>query len=351
VLGRTIPLDNQGRSRRCFLRRLLGLALSLPGAAFLGGCGFSPLAEPGPAKVPRIGYLDVGSKDASADELAAFLDQLRGLGYGVPDLIERYADGDEHQLPTLAADLLGQAPEVIVAFGTAAIRAAKDETATIPIVMAASSDPAGPDVQLVNSLARPGANVTGLTSIAPQLVGKRLQLLKQAFPEVKQVAYLLDPNNPGDKEEERRIVAVHQQLSVEALHRIEVTPSVQLQPNLAQAVANGAQALVTFASGAINRNPAPILQFAAQHRLPAMYAQADFVALPGGVMAYGPDYLDMYRRAAVFVDKILKGRPPAELPVEKPRRFVLRVNRKAVQEQGFILPRSFLAQIDEVVES
>jgi putative ABC transport system substrate-binding protein len=299
----------------------------------------------------RIGYLDTGSETSSADELAAFFDELRELGRGAPTFIERYADGLNERLPELAAEVIGQNPDVLLAFGTAAIRALSDETRTIPIVMAASSDPAGTDTRLVESLSRPGGNVTGLTSIAPQLIDKRLQILTQAFPGVRQVAYLMDSRNPGDKEEERRIIAVHQQLGVNALLRVDVTPPAQLEANLAQAVASGAQGLITFASAAISGNPQPILQFVTQRRLPAMYAQADFVTEYGGLMAYGPDYHDMYRRAAVFVDKILRGRPPAELPVEKPRRFTLLLNRKAALAQGVVLPRSFLAQVDEVVES
>jgi putative ABC transport system substrate-binding protein len=349
MLAQTRPLSGQYASRRCFLRRLAGLAVSVPGALLLGGCGSSPLAQPRAEKPPRIGYLDPTSVESSADELAAFLDELRGLGYPAPDLIERYSDGDDSRLPELAEDLVGQGPDVIVAFGTSATRAGKEKTRTVPIVMAASSDPAGPDARLVDSLARPGANVTGLTSLAPQLVAKRLQLLRQAFPELKRVAYLMDANNLGDKEEERRIIAAHQQLGVDALHRVDATPTIQLTRNLTQAMADGAQALITFASAAINRNPSPIVAFASQQRLPAMYALGDFVTLHSGLMAYGPDYQDMYRRAAVFVDKILKGRPPAEMPVEKPRRFTLLVNRKAVEGQGFVLPQSFLSQVDEVV--
>jgi putative tryptophan/tyrosine transport system substrate-binding protein len=338
-LAGTRPLSGRGHSRRRFLRRVGGLSVSLAAAALPGGCGYSPFSEAGPTKVPRIAYLDPGSADSSADELAAFREELRALGYEAYEFIEG----------AVAADLIAQKPDVIVAFGTAAIRAVKSRTETIPIVMAASSDPVG--TGLIVSLARPGGNVTGLTSIAPQLTGKRLQILTHAFPEVKRVAYLMDPSNPGDEEEERRIIAEHQQLGVDALHRVDVTPPAQLRPNLARAVASGAQALVTFASAAISGDPKPILQLVTQHRLPAMYAQRDFVTGHGGLMAYGPDYRDMYRRAAVFVDKILRGHRPAELPVEKPRRFTLLLNRKSAQAQGLILSRSFVAQVDEVVES
>jgi ABC-type uncharacterized transport system substrate-binding protein len=348
------PLSGRCHSRRRFLRRVGGLSVSLAAAALSGGCGYSPFSESRPTKVPRIGYLDPGPADSSS-ELDGFLEELRALGYGAVELVEPNSERDEQRLPELADELIGQRPDVIVAFGTSAIQAAKDRQDAkdagqrIPIVMAASSDPVG--AGLVESLARPAGTVSGLTSLAPQLTGKRLQLLSQAFPETKRVAYLLNPLNAGDREERHQIEEVHRELGLEALFPVEVTHASEFRPRLEQAVDGGAQALITFASSLVNRNPSPIVEFATQHRLPAMYAQSDFVIQHGGLMAYGPDYHHMYRRAAVFVDKILRGHRPAELPVEKPRRFTLFLNRKSAQAQGLILPRSFLAQVDEVVES
>jgi putative ABC transport system substrate-binding protein len=357
MLFRTKLLSGQGASRRCFLRRLAGLAVSLQGGLLLGGCGSSPLAGARPERLPRIGYLDPSSKESSEDELAAFRDEFRGLGYADRYLEERYADNGQQpqlseaelqqRLADYADELIAQQPDAIVAYGSRATRTLKERTSTVPIVMAASSDPAG--TGLVATLAQPEGNVTGLTSIAPQLTGKRLQLLREAFPEVRRIAYLMNPANEGDRGERDEIEKVHLQLGADAVLRVEVADPSQIAPHLDQALAAGAQALITIASDIINRNPLPVVEFATKHRLPAMYALRDFVTSHGGLMAYGPDYQDMYRRAAVFVDKILKGRTPAELPVEKPRRFTLVVNQTAAQTQGLVLPRSFLTQVDEVV--
>lgn len=348
-VGARIASAGRDRSRRRFMAQLAALMTAASGAMLVGGCEYPASAESRVPRVPRIGYLDPGAAGSSDDELAGFQDELRERGHRAFELDARYSDGDDRRLADLADELIRSGPHVILAFGTDAISAAKARTATVPIVMAASSDPVG--TGLIESLAQPGGNVTGLTSIAPQLTGKRLQLLTQAFPEVRRVAYLVNPNSQGDQEEERQIIAAHRQLGVDRLLPVAVTAPNQLRPQLEQAVANGAEALVTFASGIINRNPLPIVEFMNRHRLPAMYAQSAFVVQHGGLMAYGPDYGDMYRRAAVFVDKILRGRTPADLPVERPRRFTLLVNRKAVEAQGLVISRPFLAQVDEVVEA
>lgn len=332
--------------RRTFLQRLARLCLPTA-ALILAGCD----GKPGPPS-PRIGYLDSGSPGSRPAELSAFRDQLRQLGYleGQTIAIEYgYADGDASRLAQKAADLARLDLAAIVAFGTQAIQAARDATegSATPIIMASSSDPVGSG--LVDSLARPGGRITGLTSNAPQLTGKRLQLLREAYPHAFRVGYFWDSTNPGDREEQARLEAAAQTLAVKLIP-LDVQGSARgIRAACSKAVDERSEALITFASGIINNNPEPIVGCAEERGLPAIYAQRDFVTEHGGLMAYGPSYPDMYRRAAVFLDKVLKGAKPALLPVEKPARFMLVVNMEAAQLLRFDIPRSILVQVDEVV--
>lgn len=340
-------LFRRRQGRRRVLGQLTQVVVTISGAGLVASCEYLSPAEPPATRVPRIGYLDPGTRESSAYDLGGFRDGLAELGYHTVELVDLYSEGDDQRLGALADELIALNPHVILAFGTDAISAVKERTGTVPIVMAASSDPVG--TGLVSSLPQPGGNITGLTSIAPLLTGKRLQLLRQAFPHVTQVAYMLNPDARGDRTERRVIQNAYLQLGVAHLDPIEVTHSSQFQNAIEKAVAGGAQALITFASGLLNRNPQPIVEAATKYGLPAIYAQSTFVTQYGGLMAYGPDYRDMYRRSAVFVDKILRGHAPAELPVERPRRFTLLLNRTAVQAQGLTVSGSFLAQVDEVV--
>ena len=277
---------------------------------------------------------------------------MRDLGYVEGQTIAldyRYAGGTAERLNDLARDLAGLKLEAIVAFGTQAIKAVRKATegSPTPIIMASSSDPVWS--KFVASLAAPGGQITGLTSHAPQLTGKRLQLLREAFPHVSRVGYLWDSQNSGDQEERVQIGAAAERLGVQLIPLDLQGTRQSFRAVFAQAVEERAEALITFASGIINNNPEPIVSFAAEHALPAMYAQREFVTEHRGLMAYGPSYPDMYRRAAVYVDKILKGAKPAQLPVEKARRFKLVVGRQTAQALQFAIPRSLLVQVDEVV--
>jgi putative tryptophan/tyrosine transport system substrate-binding protein len=300
----------------------------------------------------RIAYLDPGSPDSRPREIDAFRDQLRELGYGEGrDIVidYRYAFGVAERLVLLAEELVEQGPEVIVAFGTQSVEAAQDatEAAGTPIVMASSSDPVGSN--LVQTLAQPGGRITGLTSAAPQLTGKRLQLLTESFPRTSRVAYLWDSRSSGDYEERAQLELAASRLGV-ALIPLDVLGSSQRFDALfAEAANNQADALMAFASGLINNYPAPIVSFTRERSIPAMYAQREFVTEHGGLMAYGPSYPDMYRRAAIFVDKILSGAKPAQLPVEKPRRFRFVVNQDAARAVELTMPRPLLVQVDEIV--
>ncbi len=331
--------------RRGFLAQLIklgALAITLP----IASCSQSS------ARFRKIGYLDTGSPGARPAELRAFQDQLHDLGYVEGQTIGidyRYADSVAGKLPSLAEELAGLNLDAIVAYGTQAIEAARNATASsrVPIIMASSSDPVGS--KLVESLARPGGRITGLTSTAPLLTGKRLQLLHEAFPAVSRIGYFWDSTNSGDNDERARLEEAAGAWGARLISLDLRGATQNFRTVLATAQDAGVEALMTFASGIINNNPEPIVEFATARGLPAIYAQQDFVTNHGGLMAYGPRYVDLYQRAAVFVDKVLKGTPPSQLPVEKPRRFELVINRQAAGSIGFALPRTLLVQVDKVV--
>lgn len=335
-------------SRREFLRRLAALGLSAAGFA-VAGCGGPSSRAPGPAKIPLVGYLDSRRSDSSVGELDAFRGELRELGYAEGQAIAieyRYADGDSSRLPRLAAELVEYDLDVIVAFGTQANTAAKAETSSIPIVMAVTSDPVR--TGLVASLARPGGNVTGSTSNAPQLAGKRLELLKELVPSVSRVAVLWDPSNRGDISEWEATQDAAKRLGMHPPMSLEVTAPGEFVDVFHRAVAERTQALVPLASSLIIDHRIEIVKFTSVTRLPAIFSQSEFVEA-GGLMSYGPNYRDLYRRAAVFVDKILKGARPADLPVEKAQRYTLVVNLRTAQALGLTIPRALRVQVDEVI--
>jgi putative ABC transport system substrate-binding protein len=301
-----------------------------------------------PAKVPRIGILELGSPSASAHGHKAFQQGLRELGYveGKNIILEyRYADGKLDLLPGLAADLVRLKVDAIVTRSTAPIRAAKNASKTIPIVFATAGAPV--EDGLVSSLARPGGNITGLTLLSTELDGKRLELLKEAFPKVTRVALLWTVGGRGDLRF-REMEAVAKTLGLR-LQSLEVTGSDDFERVFEAAKNAGAQALTSVPSPFLATHRALIFDFAAKNRLPAMYSTSDFVEA-GGLMSYGPDLLDNWRRAATFVDKILKGAKPADLPVEQPTKFELIINLKAGKQIGVTIPQSVLYRADKVIK-
>lgn len=350
ALGSSLRIG-RSQGRREFIRRVTGVVIALVTLA-LFGCGQVPSQTDVAPRIRRIGYLDPGSPGSRPGELEAFRDQLRELGYveGETIAIEyRYAEGAAGRLSELAEELAALELEAIVAFGTQSIEATQEATegSATPIIMASSSDPVGS--KFVASLAQPGGRITGLTSSAPQLTGKRLQLLKAAFPSISRVAYFWDSRSRGDLEERVQIELAAEKLGLQLIS-LDVQGSRETFAGLfSQAVNENAEALITFASGLINNYPEPIVSFASERSLPAMYAQREFVTEHRGVMAYGPNYPDMYRRAAIFVDKVLNGAKPSQLPVEKPRRFKLVIGQESARALGFTVPRSVLVQVDEVV--
>ena len=302
-----------------------------------------------PARIHRIGILSPASASFFSARVEAFRRRLSELGYveGKNIVIEyRYAEGKPERLPDLAAELVRLKVDVIVATGSA-ILAAKKASATIPIVFGSHADPVGVGGGLVSSLARPGGNITGLSAMAPDLDGKRLELLKEAFPKIARVAFLWQPGGTGGKQALTEMEAAAKALGVKLLS-LEVRSLDDFDSAFTRAKSEGAQALITFPRPLITNQQHQVLDFAAKNRLPAMYASNEFVEA-GGLMSYAPSYTDLWRRAADFVDKILKGAKPADLSVEQPTKFEFIINLKAAKQIGLMIPPNVLVRADRVI--
>jgi ABC-type uncharacterized transport system substrate-binding protein len=306
-----------------------------------------PLAAAAPpvGKVWRLGYLEAGSGGIQE----AFRQGLRDLGYveGRNILIEaRYADGKLDRLPDLAAELARLQVDVIVTMGVNTVRAAQHATRTIPIVLAAGQDPVG--LGLVASLVRPGGNLTGLSLMSDALEGKRLELLKEAVPTASRVGVLFNPANTGAVQQWRETERAAWSLGVQ-LHALEVRRADELEHAFATATSAGIGALIVWRNFTIDTPRTRILQLATQHRLPVMADLRAFVE-DGGLMSYGPSLPDSYRRAATYMDKILKGATPGDLPMEQPTKFELVLNCKTAQVLGITFPPTLLVLADEVIQ-
>ena len=309
-------------------------------------------AQP-PTKVYRIGWLRPDSPPlppVSFPPQEAFRQRLRELGYveGQNLVTEsRYAEGREERLPELAAELVRLKVDVIVAPGTAAIQAAQHATRTIPIVMTGANDPAGQG--LVVSLAHPGGNTTGLSNLGVELPGKRLELLKETVPQSTRIAVLGNPADPAYEPARNTVTVAAQALGLH-LHVVELRRAEELDTAFATMTRAGVDALLVLGEPQLtDRLRGRIVDLAAQSRLPAMcdwrtYADA------GCLMSYGASLIDKYQRAAEYVDKILKGAKPADLPVEQPSKFELVINLKTARALGLDVPPSVLARADEVIE-
>jgi len=301
------------------------------------------------AKMPRIGF--VCWLTCGGPYYEAFWQAMRQLGraqYTAVNFETRSGGGDRETLDFVAAELVRLKVDIIVADTTQSALAAKRATSTIPIV-AISEDPVGSG--LVPNLARPGGNVTGLSSVAPELGAKRLELLKKAFPKASRVAVLWDPANPVKARAGQAMESAAQTLGVTLLS-LDARTSAEYESAFEAMFGLQADALVHAhrASDLTGMQPAVrISQLAMRYRLPAIYQQREFVEA-GGLMSYGPDSADLFRRAAVYVDKILKGAKPADLPIEQPTRFELVINLKTAKELRVTVPRKILARADEVIE-
>jgi len=309
----------------------------------------APFAEAQqPARIHRIGILIPASASFNSARGEALRQRLREIGYveGKNIVLEyRYAEGKPERLPDLAAELVRLKVDVIVTTGPSATLAAKKASGTIPIVIASAADPVG--TGLVSSLAQPGGNITGLSLMVPDLDGKRLELLKEAFPKVARVAFLWHPGGARGNLALTEMEAAAKPLGLKLLS-LEVRSLDDFEGAFAQAKRDGAQALITATGGLINTQQRRVLDFAAKNRLPAIYPYSEFVEA-GGLMSYGPDNTDLWRRAADFVDKILKGAKPADMPVEQPMKFGFLVNLKTAKQIGVTIPQKVLERADRVI--
>jgi putative ABC transport system substrate-binding protein len=297
-----------------------------------------------PAKVPRVGILRIGSPpDPLIDD---FRDELSKLGYleGQNIVIEyRYTQGKQGQLPDLAADLVRRKVDVIIAPGGTAARIAKATTNTIPIVVTAVADPVGEG--LVSNLARPGGNVTGLSNLSPDLSGKRIEILQEAFPKIARVAVLVAPSEEGGQLKATDDSARTLKLQIQAF---EVHSRNDIENAFKTMKKQSHDAFIVFGSGVTFEHRKFLADQLARTRRPAMLPHSAFVE-SGGLMSYGPNFSDLYRRAAVYLDKILKGTKPADLPVEQPKKFEFIINLKTAKQIGLTIPPNVLARADRVI--
>jgi putative ABC transport system substrate-binding protein len=303
------------------------------------------------AKVPRIGFLET-NRAASPHTPEAFRQGLRDLGYfeGRNVVIEyRDAEGKPERFPALAAELVAFKVDVIVASSQLSALAAKQATRTLPIVFATAAEPVAGG--LVTSLARPGGNVTGLSSLGPELVGKRLELLKQAVPGVDRVAVLWLPGALGERTDKDMLTGADvaaRALGVR-LQFVEARGPDEFARAFSDMTSARAGALTVLPSNRFLREHRRLVDLAAKNRLPAVYTSREFVDA-GGLMSYGANFADLYRRAATYVDKILKGAKPADLPVEQPTKFELVINLKTAKDLGLTIPQSVLARADDLIQ-
>jgi len=316
------------------------------------GATVTPLAVGAqtPTKVPRVGVFSTGSRLPLAHLLEGFTQGLRELGYeeGRNVRLEvRYGESRPDQFPLIAAELVRLKVDVIVAVPNPAVDAVRQATQTIPIVMPIGADPVG--VGLVASLARPGGNITGLSAYAPELNGKRLELLKEAVPRLGGVGLLMSPNVPGNARDLEETQAAARSLRVRT-QLFEVHDANAVDGVFRGLVKAGLDAALVYpGQPTLFANRTQIAELAARHRLPAMYPLADYVTA-GGLMSYGINNLDLFRRAATYVDKILRGARPAELPIEQPTKFELVLSLRAARALGLTIPPSLRLRADQVIE-
>ena len=330
-------------------KKVIGFA-SFALCAMLFALSYSAAAAQQTSKVPRIGLLDPSTASGSAVLWEAFRQELSKLGWidGKNITIEyRLAEGKNDRLPELAADLVRLKVDLIVVSATPSALAAKKATTSIPIVMTNSSDPVA--AGLVASLAQPGGNVTGLSGLAVELNTKRLEILKDAVPKLARVGLLRQPGGVGRdlQLKELRRAALALKLKLEEIDTQRDPEGLESAFQTAKQKQVGA--IMTTAASSFLAGRKWIVELAVKYRLPAIYFQKEFVD-EGGLMSYGTDYDDLYRRAAVYVDKILKGAKPADLPVQQPTKFEFVINLKAAKQIGLTLSPEFLSRANKVIQ-
>jgi ABC-type uncharacterized transport system substrate-binding protein len=308
----------------------------------------SPVAEAQQTKLPRVGLLVGGSVSSDAIRIEAFRQGLRELGYieGKNINVEpRYAAGNPDRLGALATALVRLPVDVIVTAGPTATGAAKKVTNTVAIVMAQDIDPVG--AGFVASLARPGGNITGLSRLAPELSGKELELLKEIIPRLARVAVLGTSTAAGTAQELKEIELTAKAIAVQSQY-LDISTQKDINPAFRSASKAHAGALLLLSGPILFVERKEIIELAAKSRLPAMYFAREFVE-DGGLMTYAANVTEMWRRAATYVDKILKGAKPADIPVEQPTKFEFIINLKAAKQIGLAIPPNVLARADKVI--
>ena len=326
--------------RRIFIGAVAGSFLATSLAAELQQAG----------KIYRIGYLHPATSQDPGGAFSALKQALAGLGYSVDRNVkfeERFAGGKLERLPSLAAELVALRVDVVVAVSPSAIRAARDATATIPIVMAFSGDDPVKS-GFVASLARPGGNVTGMTSLTSELAPKWIELLQDAMPRIKRIAVLRSPVRPDHTEQVEIMQAAARPRGVR-LQVVEARDLEQYGTAFEDMTHQRAEAVIILSGPEFAQNLVQLAELAAMHRLPSLWQYRDFV-VAGGLLSYGPNIPDLSARAAVFVDKILKGANPGELPVQQPTKFELAINLKTAKALGLIIPQSLLLRADEAIQ-
>jgi putative ABC transport system substrate-binding protein len=316
--------------------------------AMLFALGF-PVQAQQPGKVPRIGFLSGSTPSSMKARTEGFRQGLRDLGYveGKNIVIEwRFGEGKRDRFPALAAELVRLKVDLIVTAGPLVTRAVKEATSTIPIVMAQDPDPVGSG--FVASLARPGENITGLSRLAPELTGKQLELLKEIVPKLSRVAVFATSTRPGNAQTLREVELAAGAFGVQ-LQYLDILSPKDIETAFQAAVRERADGALWFVTGSIgNPHRKKIADLAVSSRFPVMYFQSLDVEA-GGLMSYAVDFTDLDRRAATYVDKILKGRKPADLPVEQATKFELVINLKAANQIGLTIPPNVLARADRVI--
>ena len=301
------------------------------------------------AKIYRIGYLHPATAQDPGGAFSALKQALAGLGYSDRNVKfeERFADGKLERLPSLAAELVTLRVDVIVAVSPSAIRAARDATATIPIVMAFSGDDPVKG-GFVASLARPGGNITGMTSLTSELAPKWIELLRDALPRIQRIAVLGSPLRPDHKEQADVMRAAARSHGIR-LEVVEARDLEQYGTAFDNMTRQRAEAVIILSGPEFAQNLGRLAELAAMHRLPSLWQYRDFV-VAGGLLSYGPSIPDLSARAAIFVDKILKGANPGELPVQQPTRFDLAINLKTAKALGLAIPQPLLLRANEVIQ-
>jgi ABC-type uncharacterized transport system substrate-binding protein len=304
-----------------------------------------------PGKIRRIGFFYVGSRQSAMDtgRYGGFLQGMRELGYveGKDFVVEmRFADGEYGRLPSLATELVRLKVDVIVATGTPAYRALKQSTSTIPIVITVTTDPVRDG--FAASLARPGGNFTGLSNSIIDLMPKHIELLKTAVPKLSRVAVLSNPGNPAHPPQVKSLEAAARTLGIRVLQVNGGTPD-EIERGFAVMARERADAVITLADTFFLQQMRQIAELALKHRLPSTHGALEYVEA-GGFMTYGANFTDNFRLAAGYVDKILKGAKPGELPFEQPTRFYLMINRKTAKAIGLAIPQELLLRADRMIE-